>query len=432
MITPSIADLDELVLLCRDERARSYITEAVNCYRSGAFRAAIVATWVAVCFDIIDKLRELNLSGDKGAEKIVDGIDKARSTNDFASSLKFERELLNIARDQFEFISHLEHIDLDRLQQDRNRCAHPSLQSDDQAFLASAELARLHIRSAVTHLLQHPPAQGKYALERLIHEVNSEYFPDDITKATSSLSSGPLKRPRETLVRNFIVVLLKQALAADTKWKSRLRTYVALSAVKTLHSSIFERTIQEKLSHLFRAIEDKNLCNAILLLKKINDCWFQLDASIQHKIESYVADLPANNLENLDFLLTFLPLKSHAQIRLGNTTEKELRETPFCSLPNEVADKLIAIYLSSSNYAQANLCAQQIINNASDFSAEQQLKIIEGISKNSQVSCSVEVGSVIYKLRQTNKIQSHEFDSALSTNELAKYVTVTQSELSQF
>ena len=55
----ALADLDELILLCRDDKARLYIVEAVTCYRSGAYRSAIVATWIAVCYDIIDKLREL-------------------------------------------------------------------------------------------------------------------------------------------------------------------------------------------------------------------------------------------------------------------------------------------------------------------------------------------------------------------------------------
>ena len=60
-------DLDELILLCRDEKARAYINEAVSCYRAGAFRASIVVTWISVCYDIIDKLKEISLSGDKEA-----------------------------------------------------------------------------------------------------------------------------------------------------------------------------------------------------------------------------------------------------------------------------------------------------------------------------------------------------------------------------
>jgi hypothetical protein len=141
-----LADLDELVLRCRDERARSYIAEAVGCYRASAYRSAIVATWIAVCYDIIDKLRELSLAGDKAAEEVLEMLDAARRANDLPRTLKLERELIDLARDRFELISHLEHVDLERLREDRNRCAHPSLISDEVKFSASAELARTHIR----------------------------------------------------------------------------------------------------------------------------------------------------------------------------------------------------------------------------------------------------------------------------------------------
>ncbi len=153
-----LSDLDELVLKCRDEKAKSYIKESVSCYKSGAFRSAIVSTWIAVIFDIIDKLKDLALAGDKEAEKQLDEFEKARKAGDIATSLKFERDILKVARDRMEFISHLEFIDLDRLQQDRNRCAHPSMTSDGEIFNPSAELARVHIRSAIEHLLQYPPA----------------------------------------------------------------------------------------------------------------------------------------------------------------------------------------------------------------------------------------------------------------------------------
>ncbi len=55
-----LTDLDELVLTVRDKVSLSYILEAVNTYRAGAYRAAIVSTWIAVSYDIIAKIRELN------------------------------------------------------------------------------------------------------------------------------------------------------------------------------------------------------------------------------------------------------------------------------------------------------------------------------------------------------------------------------------
>jgi hypothetical protein len=44
----SLGDLDELVISCRTEEARSYVSGAVDCYKAGAFRACIVAAWIAV------------------------------------------------------------------------------------------------------------------------------------------------------------------------------------------------------------------------------------------------------------------------------------------------------------------------------------------------------------------------------------------------
>jgi hypothetical protein len=48
MQSERLADLDELILRCRSKQARQYIAEAVACYRAGAFRSCIVATWVVV------------------------------------------------------------------------------------------------------------------------------------------------------------------------------------------------------------------------------------------------------------------------------------------------------------------------------------------------------------------------------------------------
>ena len=93
-----LEDLDELILRCRDEKARQYIAEAVASYKVGAFRSAIVATWIAVCFDVIEKFRELALAGDKEAEQQVQDIDTTRRTADLTRALKFERELLDRKR----------------------------------------------------------------------------------------------------------------------------------------------------------------------------------------------------------------------------------------------------------------------------------------------------------------------------------------------
>jgi hypothetical protein len=74
-----LIDLDELVLRCRDEQARQYIEEAVACYKAGAYRSCIVSTWVAVVYDYIHKLRELEMTGDKNARRKIEEYEKIRA-----------------------------------------------------------------------------------------------------------------------------------------------------------------------------------------------------------------------------------------------------------------------------------------------------------------------------------------------------------------
>jgi hypothetical protein len=122
------------VLSCRDEEAKRYVAEAVMCYRAGAYRACIVSTWIAVVFDLIAKFRELALSGDAEAQKITNElaawqplIEKGDSAI-IRRSLELEREIVNIANDKFGFFDGIQVLDLTRLRDDRNRCAHPTFQ----------------------------------------------------------------------------------------------------------------------------------------------------------------------------------------------------------------------------------------------------------------------------------------------------------------
>jgi hypothetical protein len=417
----ALIDLDELILKCRDDRAKAYIAEAVASYRSGAFRSAIVGAWISVCFDVIEKLRDLALSGDKEAEKHVEELEKTRNSGDIAKALKFERELLELARDKFELISHIEFIDLERLQEDRNRCAHPSLISEDQVFAPSAELARVHLHSAVSHLLQHPPVQGRYALERLVKEIDSEYFPDDKDKARVSLASGPLRKPRESLVRNFVVVLIKKLLKEDVDWKRKRRVAAALNATLQLHPRGHDAACSEKLSPLLRSLEDGELKRAIDFFRLTADTWQHVGGDVRQRLENFVSSLPAALMDDIDFLLSFAPLRAQALSRVAIATRAELKSAVFFMLPPEVSDRFISIYLESINFDQANEWAKHLAIHASDFNDEQIRRIIMGASRNEQILYSFELGALLNVLRSRRKISEDEFDGLLRANGLVRY-----------
>ncbi len=423
-----LSDLDELVLRCRDEKAKSYIKESVSCYKSGAFRSAIVSTWIAVSFDIIDKLKDLSLAGDKEAEKQLEEFEKARKAGDIASSLKFERDILQIARDKLELISHIEFIDLERLQQDRNRCAHPSMTSDGEIFNPSAELARVHIRSAVEYLLQFPPAQGKYALESLVNEVGSEYFPTNLSKAVTAFKNSPLFKARESLVRNFVVVLLKKLLKETIDYKEGLRISSALNAVEQIHKENYTDTLKSKLSSLIKTLSDDKLDKTFPVLKRLTDSWEYLEPDVKQKLEAYVENLPKEKLDELDFLLSHVGLSPSANKRLRKTTRAEIDDPLFFDLPIPVGDRIVELYVNSGSFDQANSFSSTVARYASDFTKAQVEKIIKACGENYEIKNSFEVGTVINAMRKNKLVTDAEIDAWLIDVDLKKYAKSDATE----
>lgn len=290
-IAGRMVDLDELVLCCRDEKAREYIREAVACYKSEAFRSAIVAAWIAVVFDILHKLRELDLTGDKNARKHLDDFEKivAGGESKLKEALDFERGILDVAASDFELLTPNEKLDLARLQEDRNRCAHPSMQAMDTVYEPTAELARSHIRNAVEILLAREPVQGKAALARIWAEIKSEYFPTGTEEAVAHFRSGPLARARDSLVRNLVLSLVKAfVLDENAEGKQMQRAAAALGAVIALHRTRAEGTLSCDLPTILQRVSDDQIIRIISLARSCPPAWAAAGDSARARVCRYL------------------------------------------------------------------------------------------------------------------------------------------------
>ena len=67
--------LEDLLNEVRDRESRRYLEEAVRAYHVGALRAAIVAIWVTVAFDLIAKIRQLAAANDPAANDFTRKLD---------------------------------------------------------------------------------------------------------------------------------------------------------------------------------------------------------------------------------------------------------------------------------------------------------------------------------------------------------------------
>jgi hypothetical protein len=407
-----LADLDELVLKCRHDRARTYIREAVACYKVAAYRSSIVSTWIAVAFDIVDKIHELSLAGDKAAEEVVHDLENFTDANDLPRALAFERKILTKARDVFELISAQEYLDLDRLQQDRHRCAHPSRSSLTDVFSPTAELARTHIRSAVEALLQHEPAQGKAALHSLLKDVTSEYFPTDFDTARTFLEKSALRRARPTLVRSFLMVLLKQALADKDEYKVKRSIRNALVCTLAMHPELSARVLDEGLSRLFRTLGSaEELGSGVDLLQLSPAVADALEVDQKARLQEFVRALPQVRLDELDEIAKVPYLRKAAEARANSlTVEDYTARSFFLGLPRLAKGRLIAAYTRVRTFDSANAWAKAVIIHSDEFETSEILVLLQAAVENDQIRGSFQIKNVVHALRTKSKHLPEDFD----------------------
>lgn len=329
----SLADIEALAIRCRSEQSKGYVAEAIRCYRASAYRATIVSTWIAVVFDLIDKIRELAVSGDATAktlearyETYIAQIEQNNSAG-IKSALEFEREILETCRDKLQFFDPQQFVDLARLREDRHRCAHPSFQRVGIPYHPSAEQARMHIRNAVVHVLAQPPVQGKAALAELKTLVSSAYFPTDDKKAISQLENSALKSGTEALVRGFIDLLVLGFLTDGDSLFHKSQVVAAINASFELHPGMVEDRLRKQLNKVIRDIPDNRFSDACVLVAYVGPAWSVLEQTSKDKVIRFIEQGPAADvLAGFEVLSKFDDLRPAVERRVNNLKFEELAD----------------------------------------------------------------------------------------------------------
>lgn len=292
----TLADLDDLVLTVRDRNSRSYISEAVRAYRAGAFRSAIMSTWIAVAYDIISKIRELASQGERAAVTFTTALDAAIQLHEQGNAAAIgqlqtiENDLLRQAHHQYEFLSAQEQVDLLRLKQDRNLCAHPAFTSQTLLFQPSPEVVRVHLVHAIRHLLQHPPVQGQSALARLKADLLQPSFPTDQAAVSEFMRHRYLRHIKDSLLDNFITVFLKILVRQSEpdlvgKEDSVVRCLVA---IRDYAPDRYERRMREQVAQLADNLSDPELRRVLRLFGFEHRCWDWIPNPVKIRFEAII------------------------------------------------------------------------------------------------------------------------------------------------
>jgi hypothetical protein len=419
MYTARISDLDELALSVRDLNSRIYILEAISAYKAGAFRSSIISTWVAVVYDIISKIRELASQGNKEAIEFANDLDKAIDDKNRNRLEIIEKSVLEKSVSPFGFISNNEIIDLQRLKDDRNMCAHPSFVTEGQLFQPSPELVRMHIAHAILHLLQHMPIQGKEALERFKKDLTQPSFPieqDEIERFMRRRYSG---YARSSLVEGMIDLILKIFIRRDvTPLVGKERIIIGvLTAISKSHPLLYDRQSEKTLNKIVVSLDDNQLLNTVGLISTDIRFWGWIGEDSRIRLINLARTISLEDIisgsgnQRVFYLLDLPELRS---ILLGVFEKMDIASQMLVisRFPRpEFVDKAIEIFSQAGSFKEAEALGERLIRPMIPFFSGEDVSRVVNVSRdNAQIWSAMRIKSVLIDI----------FDQTVSYFEITK------------
>lgn len=365
----TIADIEALIQSCRSTQSKDYISEAVLCYRSGAYRATIVCIWIALVYDLIDKIKELSLFGELKAkeleikyERYLEQIEQGND-NAIKCALEFERNILKISKNDLLLIDNHQYTDLLRLQEDRHRCAHPSFRKSGVPYHPSAEQARMHLRNAVIYVLSQPPLQGKTAVAELIRIVSSKYFPIDEENALLELKKSSLLRASDSLVRGFIDKLIYEFIDSSSELFKKKRVITVINCTRTLYPTQVEERFKTKLNKLIVEVEDIKFQYVASFTALLPFAWNILDHTSKNRIAEFIKKGPYEEVSVFfKYYISINELKQITIDRINNSTVEELNKILNIDILKDIVKERSLVLLSNCHrWKQVNNVIDNLI-----------------------------------------------------------------------
>lgn len=415
-----LIDIEELVLKVRSSVTREAVSEAVACYKVGAYRACVVGTWIALVYDLIDKFRDLALANDKRAAELIQKFESIQFARKTDEALKFERDVLSIARDEFELISHQELADLQRLFEDRNRFAHPNLNQDFESLSCPAELARTHLRVAIEHVMQRPPVQGRAALVSIQAAVDSPYFPVDPDKAFAALAGTPLQRARKQVVKEFYLGCISSLIREDLIYERFFQRLASARACHRMHPEIVREIVQGKIPGILDKADDKSYPYIFAIMIEAPEYITCISDSLKVRLSEFIERLPTEYLQILNYSDSLDFCEGATKLRIRKITEDELQRVVATrrQISELVADHAVSIFENATSWAQANKSASVMAESMlSIIGRDLALRVLHAGS-NSEVAGSYGYPNLLSELRGIGRLSHEEIIEFLDANNL--------------
>ncbi|MDM7956481.1 hypothetical protein [Blastomonas sp.] len=425
---------EEMIARCVDDEAKVHIREAVRCYEAGAYRAAIVSTYISVCFDLIAKLRSLSSGGDGYARTMIALLDNFQqqlgSGNQAAIKglLEFERELLEAFRDKFDFFGSQEFEELSRLRADRNRCAHPSFTHDTLPYAPPAELARLHLRSALTYVLSQPPRQGKAAIASLRATVTSPYFPTNSEEVVERLRGAEIGTARAPLVKAFIDDLMHGWPSPGHMYHKHSNVLPAMEATLELDRPVALPRLIIAIQKLAKSGDADAVLFAGAAALRVQEAAEQLDDAARTVLKVWLTEEKSPNKgKAVKRALQIGWWRDRAIDALESLTADQLGAV--VDPPAEMVTKAAQLYTTARNWESANMLATKLALPLADrFSLADIELVLKATQAGADLPGSHGFREFIDVLYDKNAISEEDLEALLEAHGLDHYRREPQVE----
>ncbi|CAM5632562.1 hypothetical protein GCM10010329_22560 [Streptomyces spiroverticillatus] len=395
----------------RSLTSRRYIEEAVAAYSVGAYRAALISTWIAVAADVIGKIRLMAEQGGAAA-RLRDELDRAIKANNVPALQEFERKLVGRAHTELELIGSREAEDLDRLYKDRHLCAHPAFASDgEDLFTPTPELVRAHLASAVDSLLAHPAITGRKAIERFGREASSASFPQDDTRLNEYLRASYMDYGTKALKANLIKVVCKETLKPETELKQRWTYTRTAQQLQKIAPSLFDEQLNVVLGPSQNLLTDEGLMALISGLCYVPGTWNVLHDGTRARVEELLRTVKPLDLVETHMLfygpLPPAPVDGMLLDRLEDITAagalRGMSRTVALCLGEEPDPRLVpalTLLAAKASSYEGGAAVLQVLNDlVRTMTDEQMAHLLEVCQANGQIRGSVLGNRQIERMR---------------------------------
>ncbi|MBC9714482.1 hypothetical protein H9Y04_18130 [Streptomyces sp. TRM66268-LWL] len=419
--------LEDLKNQVRSQTSRRYVEEAVAAYNAGAYRAALISTWIAVAADIISKTR---LMAEQGgiARQLSDELDQAISTENRRDLQEFERNLIVQAHKGLELIGSREAEELHRLYQDRHLCAHPAFVSDgDDLFSPSPELVRAHLTTAVDALLAQPAITGRRALERFGRELGSDSFPEDDARLNDHLRASYMDHGTKALKENLVKVVCKETLKPEVPLRQRWRCARTARELRKIAPGLFDEQLRVVLDRVQNHLDDAGLMALVSGLCYVPGTWDALHDGTRARVDELLRKAKPQDLMETHVLfygpLPPAPVGKMLLDRLEDITSPNAVRGYTGPLANyfgenpdpQLVPKLTDLAAQATSY-EGGAAILQVLNGVAHAMTDQQMAaLLEVCMSNGQICGSV-LGS-----RQIDRMRWHGPQGELSEAAWAKW-----------